>query len=242
MRRFVRPPRFVHFSASSRPKHRKPPLEESSASSTRLPPPSTAEGQPLCHRENCPVHGTLTQQDALWLFSLRPWAAAICRRLGLRGQDVEDATQSAFTSALSSWGSFRFDPQLPLLEQRRCWFAAIVWRCASRLRYRRDRTQLAEQRLRSESPTSSPSHECRVAARAILQKLPYSTTPERWRVWAACKVHGVPVEDIAIIEGRPLGTIYNLLRLARKDFVSALRREAAAASGPVVNRRPSKVR
>ena len=242
MRRFVRPPRLVHFSASSRPKRRKPPLTESSASATRLPPPSTVEGRPLCHRENCPAHGTLTQKDALWLFSLRPWAAAICRRLGLRGQDVEDATQSAFTSALSSWALFHHNEELPLLEQRRCWFAAIVWRCASKLRYRRDRQKHVERRGASELPQSFPSHECRVAARAILRKLPYSTTPERWRVWAAYRVHGVPVEDIAIIEGRPLGTIYNLLRLARTDFVSALRREAAAASGPVVNRRTSKVR
>ena len=171
MRRFVRPPRLVHFSASSRPKHRKPPLEESSASSTRLPPPSTSEGQSLCHRENCPAHGTLTQKDALWLFSLRPWAAAICRRLGLRGQDVEDATQSAFTSALSSWALFHHNEELPLLEQRRCWFAAIVWRCASKLRYRRDRQRHVERRgaarasyLRASPLTSAESQHARFSA------------------------------------------------------------------------------
>lgn len=99
-----------------------------------------------------------------------------------------------------------------------------------------------ERRLQGDAPTCEPSHECRVTARAILRKLPHSTTPQRWRVWAGHKVYGVSVQDLAIIEACPVSTIYNLLRLARKDFVSALRREAAQAVGPVVNRRPSKVR
>ena len=242
MRRFTPLPRKVHFSASARPTRRETPLDESTAGAARLPPPSTVEGESLCHADHCPSHGTLTQRDALWLSSLRPWAAGICRRLGLRGQDTEDAIQSAFMLALSSWGSFLPSEGAPELAQRRSWVACFVWRSAAALRARNRRGERSVQLARGVLPESTPSHECQVAARAILRKLPHSTTPERWRVWAACKVHGVPVEDVAIIEGRPLGTIYNLLRLARKDFAAALRRDAAAASGPALIRRPSKGR
>ena len=242
MRRFMRLPRKVHFSDSPRATPRRKPRIESLDGSTRLPPPVTVDGESLCHSENCPSHGALTQKEALWLSSLRPWAAGICRRLGLRGHDTDDAIQSAFMQVLSSWSSFLPSEGLPEIAQRRSWVACIVWRCAAALRQRHLRQERTEQLARHLLPVSSRSHECQIAARAILRKLPHTTTPERWRVWAACKIHGVAVEDVAIIEGRPLGTIYNLLRLARKDFIAALRRDAAAASGPALARRPTKVR
>ena len=69
-----------------------------------------------------------------------------------------------------------------------------------------------------------PSHEGPISARDTLRALEQCTTPERWRAWLLFAVDGVSAREIARQEGRPLATIHNLLRLAKRDFTAAVRR------------------
>ena len=248
MRTFLRFSRKVHFPASVRANQRRwprlgPPLRAFS-SSRILPIPITVEAQPLCRAEQCTTHGELFQQHALWLVSLRPWAASISRRLGLRGTEVDDAVQSAFTDALSSWGSFLPSAAGTEANERRMWIGKLVWRAAAKVRSQRNRGHLlANPDLLHGLPhAATPSDEARIVAWSVLGTLQQATTPERWRIWSACKVEHVPVAEVARREGRPSSTIYNLVRLAQLDFLAAARREDAAAAGPLVSRHPRRVR
>lgn len=51
------------------------------------------------------------------------------------------------------------------------------------------------------------------------------TQPEYWRVFVAYAVEGRAVKDIAAAERIPAGTVYNRLRLARRDLAAALTRQ-----------------
>ncbi|MFO1452614.1 MAG: hypothetical protein U1F61_30890 [Opitutaceae bacterium] len=248
MRTFLRLHRKVHFPASVRAMQRRwqrltHPLR-ALCSKRRLPLPVTVDSLPLCSAENCNKHHGLSQQHALWLVSLRPWAAAISRRLGLRGTEIDDSVQNAFTAALSSWNNFVPTPDRGNIEQRRLWLGRLVWSAVSKVRAQRGRSHLVAnpEILRTLLHASCPSHEDQLVARSVLATLQQATTPERWRAWAACKVEQVPAREVARREGRPSATIYNLVRLAEQDFQAALRREAAVGAGPFVSRYPRKVR
>lgn len=238
----------VHFPASVRARQRRWPRPSlplrALSSKRRLSIPGSVESLPLSHSESCNNHRGLSQQHALWLVSLRPWAATISKRLGLRGTEIDDAVQIAFTAALCSWSSFVPSPDSGEKEQRRLWLGRLVWSAASKVRSQRDRAHLVANTeiLRNLSLASSPSPEEQLLARSVLASLQQATTPKRWRAWVACKVEQVPAREVARREGRPVATIYNLVRLAQEDFRAALLREAAAIAGPLISRHPRKVR
>lgn len=58
----------------------------------------------------------------------------------------------------------------------------------------------------------------------------------RWRIWVSHEVDGVSVAEIARRDGLSIATVYNHLRLARRDLAAALGREAATGTGPLVRR------
>lgn len=64
------------------------------------------------------------------------------------------------------------------------------------------------------------------------------TKPKYWRVFLAYAVQGASVKDIAAAERIPEGTVYNRLRLARRDLGAAVerhraRRKHSAGGAPV---------
>jgi DNA-directed RNA polymerase specialized sigma24 family protein len=150
----------------------------------------------------------------------------------------------AFLVAVDRWSLFALPPGHPERQGRRQWVGAILWRVSAQMLARRDRTrQLAPSDIEGVNANHvSVSHESQVLSRNLLRTLEQATTSERWRVWVSYQLENVSVAELARRKGCPAATIYNLLRLARLDLGAALRREAAAADGPLVSRRHPKVR
>ena len=223
MRTVLRLPWKVHFPASVRTTPRRWPRLghplRALSSKRRLPLPVTVDSRPLCQTESCNKHQGLSQQHALWLVSLRPWAAAISKRFGLRGTEIDDAIQCAFSAALTTWSSFVPAAEGGDNEQRRLWLGRLVWRAASHIRAQRGHSHLvaSPEVLRNLLQAATPSHEDQLVARSVLATLQQATTPERWRAWAACKIEQLPAREVARREGRPSATIYNWVRLAEED-------------------------
>lgn len=236
----------VHFPASFPSTARRwprtgPPLR--AVGGSRRPPPAPPEptggGAPSPSPQ-----GPISHEEAAWLNSLRPWAATIARRCGLESADAEDAVQVAFIVALRLWSLFALPPGLSERQVRRSWIAAILWRTSSEMRARRDRARpLAPSDIEGvNADVVSVSHESQVLSRDLLRALEHATTAERWQLWVSYHLENVSVAELARRKGCPAATIYNQLRLTRLDLGAALRREAAAADGPLVSRRHLKAR
>ena len=182
--------------------------------------------------------GPLSQEDAAWLVSLRPWATTLVQRLWVSDSDRDDVVQETFLLIASEWSAFVPPPDLPAQTARLRWVTGLLFRMARRFRDRAHRAR-ARAPYRLEQATDvigAPSHEGPISARELLRGLEAATTPERWRVWVAHEVDGVPVPELARQEARSEPAIYNTLRLARRDLAAALGRDAATGSGPLVPR------
>jgi DNA-directed RNA polymerase specialized sigma24 family protein len=205
--------------------------------------PSAAPPEPSGGEAASPsLQGPISEEEAAWLESLRPWATAIALRRGLGSADAEDAVQVAFLIAVDRWSLFALPPGHPERQVRRQWVATILWRVSAQMGARRDQTrQLAPCDIEGVNANHvSVSHESQVLSRDLLCFLEQATTSERWRVWVSYQLENVPVAELARRKGCPAATIYNLLRLARLDLGAALRREAVAADGPLVSRHQPK--
>jgi RNA polymerase sigma-70 factor (ECF subfamily) len=202
-----------------------PPGGGSSSSGSGSRPPATEQS-------------SIPQEDATWLASLRPWAGAIARRVGVNASDCEDVVQEAFTVAAIQWSAFVAPADLPARTARRRWIAHVLLRIARRFRGKASRARARESHdlERAANVIGAASHEGPVSARELLRELEGTTTAERWRVWVSYEVDQVAVAEIARQEGRPVATIYTRLRRARQDLAAALAREAAIAAGPLVPR------
>ena len=95
--------------------------------------------------------------------------------------------------------------------------AAYQWRAA----------QQRDCELHERAAVTAIDAERRYLGREMLAFLRGSTTPERWRVLRSYAV-GVPVIEIARRERLPVPTVYNWIRLARRDLRAAIAREDAA--------------
>ncbi len=145
--------------------------------------------------------------------------------------------QEAFERIVAEWASFSPTPELPERSDRRRWIAGHLLNAGRRVR------DVGRRILKRELPADRSAHgsavtspEARVSARETLRSLQRTTSPDRWRAWIAHEVDGVSVAEIARQEGRPRATIYNLLRLARQDFVAAMARDAVAERAPAPRR------
>lgn len=146
--------------------------------------------------------------------------------------------QEAFARVAVEWAGFVASDELPARTARRRWIADVLVRVARRLRDKayRDRGHAPYGLERAADVVGTPSHEGPVAARELLRGLEAATTAERWRMWVAHEVDAVAVPEIARQEGRAVATVYNQLRLARRDLAAALERDTATAAGPLVPR------
>ena len=214
---------------SRRRSRRGPPLRWWAAASRRPPAKPLAGGGGGPPPSTPAPPARLSQEDADWLETLRPWAKAITRRNGVRAADAEDAVQEAFSRAATEWAAFVPPPEVPARSARRRWITGHLLRAARRVQSAGGRVRAREvpDDAIDEAHTAE-SHEGAVSAREVLRTLEQTTSPERWRAWIAHEVDGVPIGEIARQEGRTRATIYNLLRLAREDFAAALDRRAAA--------------
>lgn len=191
--------------------------------SRRLPPPPSDRPPPP----------TDPAGAVAYLLRLAPFVVRRLQRLGVPNRDVEDVAQQVLIVALRKWQSFMSPPDVLESLARRRWVFAITWHCA--LAYRRSGARNMILLLQPDDPRldpndhGAPDTDRRIDASRALEALTgprLETSPERWRVFLAFEVDGMPLHAIARLEGLPLGTVASRLRSARRDLQEALARWA----------------
>jgi RNA polymerase sigma-70 factor, ECF subfamily len=185
-----------------------------------------------------------TREERKWLEGETARLVRLARRMGVRSSDADDVAQEAVKLALEAWGTWPTARDMPYATLLRRWLTGFLFRSAARDRYRTEHEHAGRLDVAGvmRVKLSVSSFEGSTTARWTLQSLQTETSPENWRAWVARYVDGLPVSQIAHNEGTPKATIYNRIRLARRDFRSARRREEARADGPMVARPRSRGR
>mgnify|MGYP000849802601 CR=1 FL=1 len=172
----------------------------------------------------------------------RPSVERAVRRWGVPSRDAPDVAQKLLIDLLPKWGG----KQGRVPDKPREYVLAAARRAAKQyLRHERGRpellvppgaaSQLPARALSEESEVKtaeevlvSAAEREELAGEIAANQLDAVTTPERWRVFHAYVVIGQPAKEIANIEQAPIGTIYNRIRLARRDLRAAILRLRAA--------------
>jgi len=193
-------------------------------------PPQAPPGPPRCPRSVLDVPASV----ALALEAYRPLALSVVLRSGVPTRNAPDVVQNLFLSLLPTWAERTSWPA------KRCadYVAACARIVARRYRGRAARRpeslhaclQVFQEQAADEEPLTAEdllvAHE-REAERARETELGFlrdSTAPAFWRVFHDHIVSGVPISAIAQSEGAPVPTMYNRLRLARRDMRAAITR------------------
>lgn len=182
---------------------------ERGAPSTLVPdePPADAELARRAAQGDATAFRTL--YDGQFDFVLRT-----CRRLGLPGEDAEDAAQEIFLVAHRKLASFT--------EGK---LSTWIFRIAANVvtaRHRRRRVREALSTLwfhieEREAPAPDAVAEAREAARQVGDVLARLTSKKR-EVFALYELEGLSGEEIAERVGCSVATVWTRLHYARKDF------------------------
>ncbi len=180
--------------------------------------------------------------EARALASLRPLAQSVVMRVGVPARDAPDVVQNLLISLAWSWRERAGWP----LDRCADYVAAAarivarryLWKAARRPEDLEsiDAVQALQDRAADERSEASTAEDLLVsmavraeqAQETQLEFLQASTAPAFWRVFHGYVVQGVAISAIAQAEGAPAPTIYNRLRLARRDLRAAIRRLRAA--------------
>lgn len=161
------------------------------------------------------------------------------RTLSIPERDRQDVGQEVLIGALPRWASVVAPPGVSEAIARRNWLFGVAVHKASE--YRRHRGRKADQltdplETAVRIPSGEPSAEelllrlaeaDEAAAEVDLETLRAATTPERWAVFYAHDVEGLPMSAIAAAHGLPMGTVATRLRAARHDIRTAIQRARA---------------
>ncbi len=209
-------------ASSSVPSPAAPPLPAA-------PPPLPPPGPP---RLNVPV------AEARALAALRPLALSVVMRVGVPARDAPDVVQNLFVSLLWSWSERAGWPP----DRQADYVAAAARIVARRYRWKaarrpEDLESIGAIQALQEHAADERSEAFSVEDLLVLQAvcaeqaketrldfLQASTAPAFWRVFHGYVVLGVAISAIAQAEGAPVPTIYNRLRLARRDLRAAIGR------------------
>jgi RNA polymerase sigma-70 factor (ECF subfamily) len=146
------------------------------------------------------------------------WASL--RRLGVRDSDLEDVAQDVFVRVHRQL--HHYDPSRPI----RPWLFAFAVRCAADWR-RQARHRVEVLGHPEEHAASTPSADVAMVQAeelsVVLQALE-SVEIDRRAVFILYELDECPMKEIVRSLGIPLFTGYSRLRLARKEFVAAVRR------------------
>jgi RNA polymerase sigma-70 factor (ECF subfamily) len=145
-----------------------------------------------------------------------PFVAAFARRLGFRGDDVEDVVQETFLVAHRS-GGYRPGPATPTT-----WLAAIALRVGSSARRKgyREIPGDGADTMPDPSPLADDAMESRQLRHRLEQALDRIPV-ERRAVLILFEIDGEPCESIAAALGVPLGTVHSRLHTARRELREA---------------------
>jgi RNA polymerase sigma-70 factor (ECF subfamily) len=146
------------------------------------------------------------------------------RRNGVNPSDVEDLVHEVFLVMWRRWDEY--DQERPL----RPWLAGIAFRLAYNHRARAGREVPGGT---VDIETTEPSQAERFESardRALVQRVLASLAENHRAVMLLHDVEGLPMRSIAHELGIPLQTAYSRLRVARKTFAKAVRRDRTTAS------------
>jgi RNA polymerase sigma-70 factor, ECF subfamily len=153
-----------------------------------------------------------------------PIAVAFLRKLGVEGQDLEDACQDVFLQAFRYLPSFRGDSEFKTWLYRLCITQARKSR--RRLRFTRALGQLLAW-LPGEAVVSTPAF-CEQAARRRIEAALAELSEAERTVFVLYEMEGLAGAQIAEIVRCKPATLWRRLHYARKSFRRALERTEAA--------------
>ncbi len=150
------------------------------------------------------------------------------RRLGIPDRDAEDAAQDVFVVVHRHLGEY--DPSRPL----RPWIFGICYRVAlahrRRARVQRERIDDTAEAVDERKPADEQLEDKQ--AQDLVRRALDTLDLDRRALIVMHEYESYPVPQIAETLGIPLNTAYSRLRLAREQFVAAVRRIQAATPQP----------
>lgn len=184
-----------------------------------------------------PSHGAITRLAVTESGGVDDWSAFYdehfdfvwrsLRRLGVPEATLDDAAQDVFVVA------FRRRAEFQGRSSVRTWLFGIAWNRARELV--RGARRRAEDPLPEALPHTARFDQEHVAIQREALRLVYRVldelTPERRAVFVMTEVEEMTAVEIAEILALPLNTVYSRVRLARRDFESALKRCRAREGG-----------
>lgn len=150
------------------------------------------------------------------------------RRLGIPDRDAEDAAQDVFVVVHRHLGEY--DPNRPL----RPWIFGICYRVAlahrRRARVQRERIDDTAEAVDERKPADEQLEDKQ--AQDLVRRALDTLDLDRRALIVMHEYESYPVPQIAETLGIPLNTAYSRLRLAREQFIAAVRRIQAATPQP----------
>jgi RNA polymerase sigma-70 factor (ECF subfamily) len=151
--------------------------------------------------------------------SYRPVATAFLRKLGVEGEELDDACQEVFLQM------FRYLPRFRGEAQIKTWLYRLCITEASNARRRRRIAQTAATALRdelgAEPAAAAPAMTDDMARRRIDAALGALKAGER-EVFVLFEMHGLAGEAVAELAGCPVATVWRRLHYARQTFRAAI--------------------
>jgi RNA polymerase sigma-70 factor (ECF subfamily) len=151
---------------------------------------------------------------------------SVLRRLGVRGDDVEDLTHEVFLNVYRRLSDY--DPERPV----RPWLFAFAFRVASDHRRRaRNRYEVVGAETFPTDPRARADDElAEHEDRSLLQRALDEIVLDRRAVLVLHEWDGATIPEVAQALGIPLNTAYTRLRLARADLAAVVKRLTARRS------------
>lgn len=226
-----------------------PPVPPSSGLSAPPAPPSGSPPVPPSGSPPVPPSGSppeepgdgappqLDQAIALSLMRLFGVVLRVVLRCGVPRGDASDVAQAVILHAIPLWPSLPIPPDELEGKRRRAYLARMAIGFASKYHAAAAKNEERAAHIeRARFPDLAPSAEdialdleanAERAAEVAIEDLRAATTPDAWRAFYAYVVEGLPALAIARLEGIPRATVYNRLRLARRDLRAAVERKRA---------------
>ncbi len=222
-------------------RRRKPPSEPPPGEPPRGAPPAPPSGSPPPDAPQAPPgEGAPPQVDQRSALSLMRLFGVVLRAVmscGVPEDDAADVAQAVILYALPRWASLPIPADGLEGQRRRAYLVRIAIGFAAQYHATTERRTRHAARIElADIPAPVPSPEdialdleaaAERAAEVAIADLRAATSPDLWRAFYAHVVEGLPVGTIARLESVSRATIYNRLRLARRDLRAAIERKRA---------------
>ena len=157
------------------------------------------------------------------------------RRLGVREADVDDALQEVFVVVHRKRDEFEGRSRLTTWLYGICFRVASDYHRRAHVRRERPTDEPIDEQSHADPHASDPELRVHGAqARALLDEALDGMDVEKRAVFVLYEIDELPVEEIALRVGVPVGTVYSRLKAARATFdksVARIRARLAHSTG-----------